>query len=91
MAYYIDAQWEEVQYVPCTVTPSRIAGKTLLVNADGSSVCVEPNGDHTRDIPAGDPNWDSPYTQGTQLGQHVVYQSANGDDPGTPRGFIVVQ
>lgn len=64
---------------PCTFVPSTVAlGKTLAVNEDGSSVVVEPDGSQTRTVPAGQPNFDSPYTWATVIGEFLVYRSAGG-------------
>ena len=77
---------------PCSYVQSKNnPAKTLCVNEDGSSLCVEPNGSQVRTIPASDPNWDSPYTQGERVDEFLVYRSPypNGD-AGTPRAYRVL-
>lgn len=89
MSYRIDLTTPSV-LAPCSYVASVEAGKTLSVNEDGSSLCVEPNGSQVRMIPAGDPNWDSPYTRGTVIDGFLVYRSANGPNLGVPRGYKMV-
>jgi len=89
--YRIDIQLDEARLVPCTFQASRQSGKTLCVNEDGSTLCIEPWGEERPGgTPAGDPNWDSPYTWGTVKGNQLIYRSASGDNPGTPRGYLMV-
>lgn len=88
--YRIDCSSPVVILTPCTTRPSSAPGKMLCINEDGSTVCVEPGGEYVRNIPAGDPNWDSPYTQGEMCGDTLVYRSTFPEGkPGTPRGFII--
>jgi hypothetical protein len=89
MSYRIDLINPTV-LVPCTYVASANPGKTLSVNEDGSSVCVEPDGSQTRMIPAGDPNWDSSYTQGIVMSGFLVYRSVTPTLPGVPRGYKMV-
>lgn len=89
MSYRIDLNTPNV-LVPCSFVASVEAGKTLSVNEDGSSLCVEPNGSQVRTIPAGDPNWDSPYTRGTVLDGFLVYRSATASSLGAPRGYRMI-
>lgn len=72
----------------CSFVPSAFApGKTLCVNEDGSSVVVEPDGSQTRTVPAGEPNFDSPWTQATVIDEFLVYRSESGSNPGRPRAY----
>lgn len=89
MTYRIDLNAPTV-LVPCTFVPSIVAGKTLCVNEDGSSVVVEPDGSQSRTEPAGSPNFDSAWTQATVLGDLLVYRSANPTTLGTPRAYRIV-
>lgn len=90
MSYRIDLSSPSVT-VACSFVPSTAApGKTLCVNEDGSSMVVEPDGSQTRSVPAGDPNWDSPWTQGIIYGDLLVYRSANGDILGIPRTYKMI-
>lgn len=90
MNYRIDLQQATVVLVPCAFQPSSVAGKTLCLNTDGSSLVVEPDGSQVRTVPAGEPNWDSAYTQAVVHGDLLVFQSANGSDPGVPRAYRMV-
>jgi hypothetical protein len=90
MTYRIDLQLPTVALVPCTFVPSSVAGKTLCVNVDGSSLVVEPNGAQVRTVAAGAENWDSLWTQAIVHGDLLVYQSPNGTDPGIPRAYRMV-
>lgn len=86
MSYRIDLIAPSV-LVPCTFVPSVAApGKTLCVNEDGSSLVVEPDGSQVRTVPAGEFNWDSPYTQAEVRSGFLVYRSANG----VPRGYRMI-
>lgn len=88
--YRIDLQAPSV-LVPCTFVPSTATpGKTLCINEDGSSLVVEPDGSQQRTIPAGQPNWDSPWTQATAVDGFLVFRSANGPNPGVPRGYRMI-
>lgn len=89
MTYRIDLN-TPTTLVPCTFVPSSVAGKTLCINEDGSSIVVEPDGSQTRTEPAGSPNFDSAWTQGTVCGDMLVYRSANPETLGTPRGYRMV-
>lgn len=90
MSYRIDLT-APATLVPCSFVPSSNApGKTLSVNEDGSTIVVEPDGSQVRTIPAGAPNWDSPYTQGDVVDGFLVYRSRNNADPGVPRGYKMV-
>lgn len=90
MTYRIDLGTPSVT-TPCTFAPSAAApGKTLCINEDGSSMVVEPDGSQVRNIPAGDPNWDSPWTQGTVYGDLIVFRSANTNTLGVPRTYKMV-
>lgn len=92
MPYRIDLNVNPVVLVPCTFVPSTVdPSKTLSVNEDGSSIVVEPDGSQVRTMPAGDPNFDSAYTQGTLLSGLLVYRSASGDNLGVPRAYKVIQ
>jgi len=83
--------------IPCTfVASTKVPGKILSVNEDGSSLVVLPNGlerpvspDHPTgpSEPAGSENWDSPYTQGTPVDGFLVYRSADNADNGVPRAY----
>ena len=77
--------------VPCAFVASSAAGKMLCVNEDGSALVVEPDGSQTRTVPAGDPNFDSPWTQGTVLSGFLVYRSANEHTTGIPRAYRMIQ
>lgn len=89
--YFIDLKFPDV-VVPCTFVASVIPGKTLLVREDGSSMVVEPDGSQSRWVPAGDPNFDSPWTQGTPLSGFLVFRSSGGPTlPGVPRAFRMIQ
>lgn len=91
MSYRIDLQLPTVALVPCTFVPSTAApGKTLCVNEDGSSLVVEPDGTQVRTVPAGQPNFDSPYTQAEVHGDLLIYRSANGPNLGVPRGYRMI-
>lgn len=86
-AYRIDLQTPLVRAVPCTFVPSTVVpGKILSVNEDGSALVVLPNG---TERPAGEPktstNWDSPWTQAECIDDLLIYRSAEGPTPGTPR------
>lgn len=83
--YRIDLNFP-AKLVPCSIVPSVVVGKVVCVNEDGSSVVVEPDGSQVRVVPAGQPNWDSAYTQATLYGDFLVYRSANG----TPRGYKII-
>ncbi len=78
MNYRLDAKTGNT--VPCTVVQSvREPSKVLLVNADESSLVVLPDGtERSTTEPAGSGNWDSPWTQATQVGSFVIYQSSGG-------------
>lgn len=90
MSYRIDLTKPDV-LVACTFPASVAApGKTLSVNEDGSSIVVEPDGSQVRSVPAGDPNWDSPWTQATVLSGFLVYRSAAGATHGVPRGYRMI-
>ncbi len=90
MSYSIDLTTPDV-LLPCSFVASTVApGKMLTVGEDGSSMVVEPDGSQTRWVSAGSPNWDSPWTQATPLGGFLVYRSANGVDPGVPRGYRMI-
>lgn len=85
--YVIDMQQGVAKLVAGKVTPSTAnPGMVLFVNEDGSTICVEPDGSHVRNIPAGDPNWDSPYCWAQQLGDKLVYRSGGGQ----AAGFLVI-
>lgn len=89
--YYIDLKVPDT-LVPCTFTASTTApGHALIVREDGASMVVEPDGSQTRWMPAGDPNFDSPWTQGTVLSGFLVYRSSNPQTKGTPRGYRMIQ
>lgn len=90
MSYRIDLKAPDV-LVACSFVPSTAApGKTLCVNEDGASIVVEPDGSQVRTVPAGDGNWDSPWTQATIISGFLVYRSAAGTNPGVPRGYRMV-
>lgn len=90
MSYRIDLKTPDV-LAPCSFVASNAApGKTLSVNEDGSSMVVEPDGSQVRSVPAGDNNWDSPWTQATIISGFLVYRSAAGTNPGVPRGYRMV-
>ena len=91
MANRFNVQLTVVQLVNCNFQPSRVPGKTLCVNPDGSTLTIEPNGtERPGGTKAGDPNWDSPYTRGDVCGDLLVYQSATDDDPGVPVAYKMV-
>lgn len=87
--YRIDLQTPTV-VVPCAYVASKVPGKTICANEDGSALVVEPDGSQSRTVPAGDPNWDSPWTQGTIVDGFLVYRSANEHTLGTPRAYKVL-
>ncbi len=88
--YRIDLSQPDV-LVPCSFVASTHApGKTLCLNEDGYSIVVEPDGAQVRSIPPDDPNFDSPWTQGTILSGFLVYRSATDQTAGTPRGYRMV-
>ena len=90
MTYRIDLTAPSV-LVPCAFIPSMSAPGTMLcVNEDGSALVVEPDGSQTRTVPPGDPNFDSPWTQGTVLSGFLVYRSANEHTQGTPRAYRMI-
>ncbi len=90
MSYRIDLSEPDV-LVPCSFVASTHApGKTLCVNEDGSSLVVEPDGSQTRTVAATDPNFDSPWTQGTVLSGFLVYRSSNEETWGTPRAYRMI-
>ena len=85
--YLIDMHVPAVSLVPCSIVPSVSApGMFLGIKEDGSSIVVEPDGSQVRTIPAGQSNWDSPWTQASLLGDKLVYRSSGG----TPRGYLVI-
>lgn len=87
MTYRIDLNTPTV-LTPCSLVPSsNCPGKTLCINEDGASIVVEPNGTQVRTVPAGEGNWDSPWTQADLLGDILVYRSSGG----VPRGYRIVQ
>lgn len=91
MPYRINLQLPHVTLQTCTFAPSREAGKTLCIQPDGSALCIEPSGaERFGGVPAGDPNFDSPYTQGTIHGDLLVYQSAFAEGPGIPVAYRMV-
>ena len=91
MAYRIDLQHPSIKLQACTFQPSTEAGKTLCINEDGSTLCIEPNGaERLGGVPAGDPNWDSPYTRGTICGDLLVYQSDHAGGSGVPVAYRMV-
>jgi hypothetical protein len=88
MAYTIDMQLSPAHLVPCSIVASTATpGMYLQVLEDGSSVVVEPNGSQVRTIPAGQGNWDSPWTQAGLYGDKLVYRSSGG----VPRGYLVIR
>ena len=89
MSYAIDLHSPDV-LMPCSFVASVQAGKTLHVREDGFSMVVEPDGSQTRWMPPGDPNWDSPWTRGDVMAGFHVYRSANGPNPGVPRGYRMI-
>ena len=89
MTYRIDLNAPSV-LVPCAFVASSAPGKMLCVNEDGSALVVEPDGSQTRTVPAGDPNFDSPWTQGTVLNGFLVYRSSNPQTQGTPRAYRMI-
>jgi hypothetical protein len=92
MQYVIDLHLPETKTVPCTIQPSTASpGKFLCVLENGKTVCVEPDGSHSRDIDAGADNWDSPWTWASRIGDKLVYRSANQDSKGEPRTFLVIE
>jgi hypothetical protein len=88
--YRIDLQVLAVVLVPCSFVPSMAPGKMLCVNEDGSSLVVEPDGSQVRTVPAGDPNFDTAYTQADVCGDLLVYRSASGSNRGVPRAYRMV-
>lgn len=87
MKYVVDMHVATVHLVPCHIVPSTVTpGMYLCVKEDGSTLVVEPNGDQNRTVPAGQSNWDSPWTQAALLGDKLVYRSSGG----TPRGYLVI-
>lgn len=91
--YRIDLQAPEtlITLIPCQFVASVEAGKTLCLDEDGRAMVVEPDGSQTRWMPAGDPNWDSPWTRGTELSGFLVYRSANEQTTGTPRAYRMIR
>lgn len=88
--YRIDLR-DPMIVVPCTFVPSKASpDKMLCLNEDGSTIVVEPDGSQIRTVPQGDPNWDSPWTQGTLMDGFLVYRSANEQTKGTPRAYKVL-
>jgi len=84
--YRIDTKTNDIQ--PCKFQPSVVAGKTLCVNDDGSTLVVLPDGTQRPTYePAGSPNWDSPWTRGTVIDGFLVYRSEQGSNPGAPRAY----
>ncbi len=91
MANRFNVQSSSVKLQNCTFQASIEAGKTLSVNPDGSTLTIEPDGtERPGGTPAGDPNWDSPYTRGVACGDLLVYQSATDKDPGVPVAYRMV-
>lgn len=91
MANRFNVQLTVVHLINSNFQPSIEAGKTLCVNADGSTLTIEPDGsERPGGTKAGDPNWDSPYTRGTVCGDLLVYQSATNNDPGVPVAYKMV-
>lgn len=89
--YAIDLLFPTV-LIPGTFEPSIAApGRTLFVDEQDRSLVVEPNGSQTRWIPRGEAGFDSPYTWGTELAGFLIYRSANGADPGMPRGYRMIR
>lgn len=79
--YYIDMSKSDPipVFLPCTFVPSAAAGKELLTReGDGASMVIEPDGSQTRWMPPGDPNFDSPWTQGTPLSGFLMFRSNAG-------------
>lgn len=95
MSYRIDLNSPTI-LTPCSFVPSaKSPGKMLSVNEDGSSVCVQPDGDEyyvnaegqrMPFVPANDPNFDSPWTQADPIDEFLVYRSSNG----APRAYRMV-
>lgn len=90
MSYRIDLN-SPATLVPCSFVASTAApGKWLSVNENGNTLVVLPDGSQrANDEPPG-PNWDSPWTQAEKLSGFLVYRSANGQNPGVPRGYKMV-
>ncbi len=76
--------------IPCSFVDSAAAGKTVCVNEDGSALVVEPDGVTVRTVPAGDPNFDSPWTQAEIKTGFLVYRSASGSVQGVPRAYKMI-
>lgn len=98
MSYRVDIQVPWAHPVACSIHPSSVSGMTVCANADGSALCVQPdgsegyvlpNGQRLPGVPAGDPNWDSPYTQGALSDGFLIYQSDTGAMDGVPRGYRI--
>jgi hypothetical protein len=58
----------------------------LQVLENGASIVVEPDGCQVRTVPAGQSNWDSPWTQASLYGDKLVYRSSGGQ----ARGYLVI-
>jgi hypothetical protein len=86
MKYVVDMHVPTVKLIPCSLVASTNPGYYLCVHEDGSSLVVEPDGSQNRTVPAGQTNWDSPWTQAALLGDKLVYRSSGG----TPRGYLVI-
>lgn len=85
-----NVQSTSVKLVNCTFQPSVEAGKTICINADGTTLTIEPDGtERPGGTPPG-PNWDSPYTRGVVCGDLLVYQSATDTLPGVPVAYKMV-
>ncbi len=89
MSYAIDLHAPDV-LMPCSFVASVQAGKTLHIREDGASMVVEPDGSQTRWIPAGQENWDSPWTRGDVMSGFHIYRSAAGNVQGVPRGYRMI-
>ncbi len=88
MTYTIDMQLSPAKLVACSSVPSTATpGMYLMVLENGSSIVVEPDGRQDRTVPAGQSNWDSPWTQAALLGDKLVYRSSGGQ----ARGYLVIK